>query len=62
MYKYYQLNLFLNLIGKFDQNPNFQLWLALIRPYKNRMGNKHGKNLILKSQEQYYIVSMYKYC
>jgi len=28
MHKYYQLNLFLVLIGKFDQNPNFQPWCA----------------------------------
>jgi len=29
MYKYYQLNLFLVLIEKFDQKPNFQHQLAL---------------------------------
>jgi len=34
MYKYYQLILFLVLIGKFDQKSNFQprlAWLGLIR-------------------------------
>ena len=29
VYKYYQLTLFLVLIGKFDQKPNFQPWFSL---------------------------------
>ena len=51
MYKYYQLTLFLVLIGKFDQKPNFQPRLASIRPYKSRIGNKDGENMVLKSRE-----------
>ena len=59
MYKYYQLTLFLVLIGKFDQKLNFQPRLAWIKPYKN--GPKLREKVIFKSREWYYIVSMYKY-
>jgi len=48
MYKYYQLTLFLVLIGKFDQKPNFQPRLASTRPYKIRIGNNHGENMVPK--------------
>jgi len=27
-------------------------------PYKSRIGNKYGENVVFKSQELYYIVSM----
>ena len=59
MYKYYQLTIFLILIGNFDQKLNFQPRLVWTRPYKSRIGLKRGENLIFKSREWYYIVSMY---
>jgi len=40
---------------------NFHPRLAWTRPYKSQIGNKQGENVIFKSQEWYYIVSMYKY-
>jgi len=49
MYKYYQLNLFLILIGKFDLKPNFQLFWPKTTSYWGRIRNKHGKNVVLKS-------------
>ena len=61
MYKYYQLNLFLVLIRKFDQKSNFHPRMAWSRPYKSQVGPKQGENFILKSREWYYIISMYKY-
>jgi len=45
MYKYYQLNLFLVLIGKFDPKPNFQpFWrkLVLLEPNKEQTWGKRG--------------------
>jgi len=61
MYKYYQLNLFLVLTGKFDRKSNFHPRMAWSRPYKRLIGPKQGENFILKSQEWYYNISMYKY-
>ena len=61
MYKYYQLNLFLVLTGKFDQKSNFHPQMAWSKPYKSKIGPKQGENFILKSQEWYYIIFMYKY-
>ena len=61
MYKYYQLNLFLVLTGKFDQKSNFHPRIAWSRPYKSQIVPKQGENFILKSREWYYIISMYKY-
>ena len=40
---------------------NFHPHLAWTRPYKSQIGNKQGENVIFKSQEWYYIVSMHKY-
>jgi len=61
MYKYYQLNLFLVLIGKYDPNPYFPALLAYTRSYWSRIRNKHRKDMVLKSWELYYIVSIYNY-
>ena len=55
-YKYYQLTLLLVLIGKFESN--FQPRLARTRPYKSRIGPKLGENVLFKSREWYYIVSI----
>jgi len=49
MYKYYQLTLFLVLIGKFDQKLNFQPRLAWIRSYKSRMGLNEEKTCFLRT-------------
>ena len=61
MHSYFQLNLFLVSIEKFDQNSNVHLWLAWAKPYKSRIRPKQGENLVVNSYELYYIVSMYKY-
>jgi len=45
LYKYYQLNIFLVLIGKFDSKPNFQpFWpkLGLIGANKEQTWGKRG--------------------
>ena len=56
MYKYYQLILLLVLIGKFESN--FQPPLVRTRPYKSQIGPKLGENVLFKSREWYYIVSI----
>ena len=63
MYKSYQLvvTFLLVLIEKLNQKSNFQPWLAWTRSYKSRIGPKQGENIVFKSREWYYIVSMYKY-
>ena len=45
------IKLISNLNWKFDQNPNFQSRLPSTRPYKSRIGNKHGENMVLKRRE-----------
>ena len=50
-----------SLNWKLDQKSNFQSRLALIRHCKSRLGNKHGENMVFKSRELYYTVSMYNY-
>jgi len=52
VYKYYQLTLLLVLIE------NFQPRLARTKPYKSRVGPKLGENVLFKSREWYYIVSI----
>jgi len=42
------INLFLVLIGKFDQNPYFQPQLAKTRPYKSWIGPKEGEKVVFK--------------
>ena len=61
IYNYYYLSLFLALIRKFEQKSILKPRLAWTKPHKNRIGLKQEKNLIFKSREWYYIVSMYKY-
>jgi len=56
-YKYFQLILFLVFIGKFDQKSNFQPnWSkrGLIRA-------EYSLNVVFKSRDRDYIVSMYNY-
>ena len=53
--------MFLVLIEKFDQKANFHPRLVWIRPYKSRIGPKQGENMVFKSREWHYIVSIYKY-
>ena len=57
MYKYYQLNLFQVLIGKFLPKLPFGLHLVLLEPNKEQT----WENVVLKSWELYYIDSMYNY-
>jgi len=57
MHKYYQLTLFLVLIGKFDKSQTFGLeW-----PKPGLSRAQIGKNMVFKSREWYDIVSIYKY-
>jgi len=50
MYKYYQLALFLVLIGKFNQKSNFYPRLAGTKPYKTRIWPKRGENMVLRAE------------
>ena len=53
--------MFLVLIVKFDQKSNFHPdWLE-VGYIRAKYGPNGEKNMVLKSQEWYYIVSMYKY-
>ena len=49
MYKYYQLALFLVLIGKFNQKSNFYPRLAGTKTYKSQVGPKRGENVVLRA-------------
>ena len=60
MYNYYKLTLFLVLIGKFDQKSNVHSRLAE-QPYKSQIRPKRGENVVFKSREWYYIISIHKY-
>jgi len=51
MYNYFQLTLFLVLIGKFDEKSNFLPWLAWTRPYKSWAGPKQGESIVIKIWE-----------
>jgi len=50
MYKYYQLTLFLSLIGKFDQKSNFYPRLARNKPYKSRIEPQRRENVVLRAE------------
>ena len=43
MYNYYKLNLFLFLIGKFDQKPNLQARLAQLGIIRAKQDSDGGK-------------------
>jgi len=53
--------LYLVLIVKFDQKPNFWPWLTWVKPHTSPLGPKQGENVVLKSRELYYTDFMYKY-
>jgi len=50
MYKYYQLNLFLVLTGKFDQKSNFHPRMAWSRPYRAKYGQNREKTLFSRAE------------
>jgi len=61
---YIKLLLFIlvsNFIRKFDQKLNFQRKFARSRLHKQRIGHKQRENLVAKSNEWYYLVSLYNY-
>jgi len=65
LYSFYVQLLPINFVSclnwKFDQKLNFHLRLAWTRICKCQIRPKQGENVVLKSRERYYIISIYKY-